>query len=69
MKGRSETFYRLVNWSSNLTMPDDSLLEVSQAKIIGGGSNINGGTALQSVQNDSKEWVELGSNTWDYNSV
>jgi choline dehydrogenase len=50
-------------------MPDGSLMEVPQAKIMGGGSSINGGTALRCAQNDSKEWVELGSDRWDYDSV
>lgn len=54
-EGRSESFGSLINWSPKVTMPDGSLLEVPQAKIIGGGSSINGGTALRSVQNDSKE--------------
>ncbi len=69
MEGRSETFYRLINWSPNVTVPDGSLIGVPQAKIIGGGSSVNGGTALRSVQNDSKEWVELVGDAWGYDSV
>ncbi len=69
MEGQPETFGSLINWSPNVTMPDGSLMEVPQAKIMGGGSSINGGTAFRSVQNDSKEWVELGSDTWGYDSM
>ena len=36
---------------------------------MGGGSSINGGTALRGTLADSKEWVALGNEAWDFDSV
>jgi choline dehydrogenase len=36
---------------------------------MGGGSSINGGTALRSTAKDSTEWIELGNHAWDFGSV
>ncbi|PVH71880.1 GMC oxidoreductase [Cadophora sp. DSE1049] len=44
-------------------------MRVPQAKLVGGGSSINGGTALRNTKNDSREWIELGNDAWDFASV
>src|SRR5277367_6197220 len=36
---------------------------------MGGGSSINGGTALRSTRTDSDEWVAMGNDAWNFDSV
>ncbi|KAG4418109.1 hypothetical protein IFR04_008770 [Cadophora malorum] len=72
MQGQSEFFDPKIDWNLQVHMPRDGALipmRVPQAKLIGGGSSINGGTALRSTRNDSREWVELGNDAWDFASV
>ncbi|KAK3196394.1 hypothetical protein K4F52_000276 [Lecanicillium sp. MT-2017a] len=69
MKGQSETFDPDIDWNLVVDLPDSQLMVVPQAKIVGGGSSINGGTALRNTEADCKEWVQLGNETWDYKSV
>jgi hypothetical protein len=40
-----------------------------QAKLMGGGSSINGGTALGGTQADSDEWVAMGNDALVYRSL
>jgi len=44
-------------------------MDVPQARVVGGGSSINGGIALRSTMADSREWVDLGNDAWDFDSV
>ncbi|EME42994.1 hypothetical protein DOTSEDRAFT_63303 [Dothistroma septosporum NZE10] len=44
-------------------------MHVAQAKIVGGGSGINGGTALRNTVRDCEEWVRLGNDAWGWESV
>lgn len=37
--------------------------------MVGGGSAINGGTALRNTVADAQEWVELGNSSWDFDSL
>lgn len=69
MKGQSEAFDPEIDWNVVVTIPGGQTMTVPQAKIMGGGSSINGGTALRNTAADCKEWVELGNNTWDFESV
>lgn len=69
MKGQAESFDPALDWNIDVTLPTGELIEVPQAKIVGGGSSINGGTALRSTVVDAKEWVELGNDAWDFGSV
>ena len=43
------------NCNLNVEMSDSSSMPVPQAKLMGGGSSINGGTALGSTRADSDE--------------
>jgi choline dehydrogenase len=52
-----------------MEMPDSSSMAVPQAKLMGGGSSINGGTALRSTRVDSDEWVEMGNDAGDFDCV
>ena len=44
-------------------------MTILQAKLMGGGSSINGGTALRSTRADSDEWMAMGNDAWDFGSV
>jgi choline dehydrogenase len=69
MKGQSKIFDDRVDWNLLVDLPDGGSFTVPQAKIVGGGSSINGGTALRNTRNDCQEWVSLGNEAWDYQSV
>lgn len=69
MKGQSETFDPQIDWNLVVDLPNSQPMVVPQAKIMGGGSSINGGTALRNTETDCKEWVQLGNEAWDYASV
>ena len=67
--GQTEVYDPTIDWKLNVAMPDGSTMAVPQAKLMGGGSSINGGTALRSTTNDSREWVEHGNAAWLYGEV
>ena len=69
MKGQSKVYDPRMDWNLSVELPGLETMVVPQAKVMGGGSSINGGTALRSTVNDSKEWVELGNYAWDFESV
>ena len=69
MKGQSELFDPRIDWSVPVTVFGGEVTNIPQAKILGGGSSINGGTALRNTQMDSDEWVALGNKAWDFQSV
>ena len=69
MKGQSEAYDERIDWNVQVELGDGKLMHVPQAKLMGGGSSINGGTALRNTPNDSKEWEELGNDAWDFQSV
>ena len=69
MKGQSEIYDPRIDWNVSVQLPDGGSMIVPQAKIMGGGSSINGGTALRSTLADSREWVEHGNDAWDFDSV
>ncbi|KAG4432655.1 hypothetical protein IFR05_011858 [Cadophora sp. M221] len=74
MRGQSEFFDPKIDWDLQVHMPGylqgaSTTMRVPQAKLLGGGSSINGGTALRNTQNDSREWVEMGNDAWDFESV
>jgi choline dehydrogenase-like flavoprotein len=52
-----------------MEIPDSSSMVVPQAKLMGGGSSINGGTALRSTWVDSDEWVAMGNDAGDFDCV
>jgi choline dehydrogenase len=69
MKGQSELFDPQVDWNIVVDVPGGQSMIVPQAKIMGGGSSINGGTALRNTEADCREWVDLGNHAWDFDSV
>ncbi|RAO74292.1 uncharacterized protein BHQ10_010304 [Talaromyces amestolkiae] len=69
MKGQSEVFDPRLDWNLVVDIPGGRSMLVPQGKVMGGGSSINGGTALRSTSADSTEWVELGNDRWDFESV
>ena len=69
MKGQSSVFDQNIDWNLTIEFPGGQSMVVPQAKIMGGGSSINGGTALRNTEHDSNEWVRLGNDHWDYASV
>ncbi|KAK3717722.1 hypothetical protein LTR37_005493 [Vermiconidia calcicola] len=70
MKGQSEVFEDAIDWDVRVELPDDgAYMNVAQAKLVGGGSSINGGTALRNTVEDCMEWVKLGNHAWGWDSV
>ncbi|KAK4684199.1 hypothetical protein P7C73_g5998, partial [Tremellales sp. Uapishka_1] len=69
MKGQSEVFDDEIDWSVSVEVPGAEPMVIPQAKLVGGGSSINGGTALRHTYADSKEWIELGNDAWDFEST
>ena len=69
MKGQAELFDDRIDWNVRVELPDGGRMNVAQAKVVGGGSSINGGTALRNTIGDCKEWVELGNDAWAWSSV
>ena len=65
MKGQSEVFDPRIDWQVAVDLPDGQSMQVPQAKIVGGGSSINGGTALRHTTADAMEWERLGNDAWD----
>jgi choline dehydrogenase len=69
MKGQSEVFDDRIDWNVNVELPQAGHMRVAQAKIVGGGSSINGGTALRNSVTDCEEWVKLGNDAWGWSNV
>ena len=69
MRGQSEIYDPTIDWNVEVEVSTTTSMHVPQAKLIGGGSGINGGTALRSTVKDSREWVALGNSAWDFDSV
>ena len=58
---QSEIYDTKYDWNLNVEMPDSSSMTVPQAKLMGGGSSINGGTAMRSTHADPDGWVAMGN--------
>lgn len=69
MKGQLEIFDQQLDWNLVVNLPNSQSMVVPQAKIVGAGSSIDRGTALQNTEADCKEWVQLGNEAWNYESV
>ncbi|KAI5357915.1 putative glucose-methanol-choline oxidoreductase, FAD/NAD(P)-binding domain superfamily [Septoria linicola] len=69
MKGQSEIFNDRIDWNLRVELPGNASMHVAQAKVVGGGSSINGGTALRNAVRDCEEWTELGNDAGDWQSV
>lgn len=69
MKGQTEQHYPQIDWNVQVQLSNCAQMTVPQAKVVGGGSSINGGTALRSTPADSAEWVALGNPAWSFDEV
>ncbi|KPI35997.1 5-(hydroxymethyl)furfural oxidase [Cyphellophora attinorum] len=69
MKGQSELFDPALDWNIDVSIPGGQSMQIPQAKVVGGGSSINGGTALRNTVADSEEWVRMGNDRWNFRSV
>lgn len=69
MKGQTELFDPAIDWNVVVDIPGGQSMVVPQAKIMGGGSSINGGIALRNTAADCREWVDLGNDSWDFDTV
>ncbi|CAL5871555.1 uncharacterized protein PFLUO_LOCUS5808 [Penicillium psychrofluorescens] len=68
MTGQSEIFDPRIDWNLEVDIDCGGRMIVPQAKVMGGGSSINGGTFLRNTASDAREWVNLGNDGWDFNS-
>lgn len=68
MAGQSAIFDPKIDWNLEVDVPGGGQMIVPQAKVMGGGSSINGGTFLRHTEADSREWVALGNDGWDFDS-
>lgn len=69
MQGQSDLFEPSIDWDVEVALADGGSMRVPQARVVGGGSSINGGIALRNTLADSREWVELGNDAWNFDSV
>jgi 5-(hydroxymethyl)furfural/furfural oxidase len=60
-----------VKRGTNELLGDDARrpIRFEQARVIGGGSSINGQVALRGIPEDFERWNELGAEGWDWNGV
>lgn len=68
MAGQSEIFDPTIDWNLEVDVACDGRMIVPQAKVMGGGSTVNGGTFLRNTAADAMEWVALGNDGWDFES-
>lgn len=68
MRGQTDVFDTTIDWNVKVNIGHSSMV-VPQAKVVGGGSSINGGTALRNSRADSAEWVALGNSAWSFEDV
>lgn len=68
MKGQTDQYDPQIDWNVQVQVVD-STVTVPQAKVVGGGSSINGGTALRNTIADSKEWQSCGNHAWYFEQV
>lgn len=69
MKGQTDQYHSQIDWNVQVQVSDFASMIVPQAKVVGGGSSINGGTALRSTPADSEEWVAYGNPAWSFEEV
>lgn len=53
----------------HLSQAEREPIRYEQARVIGGGSSINGQVALRGLPKDFNRWAELGASGWDWQSV
>ncbi|MDR5700951.1 GMC family oxidoreductase [Agromyces aerolatus] len=68
MRGHSPEVDPKHDWGLTIDMAGTTIV-VPQAKLIGGGSAINGAIALRGASADYREWVEAGNPDWNFEAV
>ncbi|KAJ5620316.1 hypothetical protein N7510_004300 [Penicillium lagena] len=68
MAGQNQVFDPRIDWNLEVDVAGGGRMMVPQAKVMGGGSSINGGTFLRNTAADAREWVALGNDSWDFES-
>lgn len=69
MRGHAPEFDPDHDWGLNANGHGGAKIAVPQAKLIGGGSAINGMIALRGATADYREWSALGNTEWDWEHV
>lgn len=71
MKGQTDIFDPSIDWNVSVRMSerDHEIMTVPQAKVVGGGSSINGGTALRNTPRDAEEWQAYGNAGWSFDEM
>ncbi len=65
MRGHAPTFDPDHDWGLN-AVAGNSRIAIPQARVIGGGSAINGMISLRGATADYREWVDCGNPSWDW---
>lgn len=68
MRGHSPAVDATHDWGLTIEMNGASIV-VPQARLIGGGSAINGAISLRGATADYREWAEAGNPDWDWSNV
>lgn len=68
MRGHAPEVDPKHDWGLTIGMAGTTIV-VPQAKLIGGGSAINGAIALRGASADYREWVEAGNPEWGFEAV
>ncbi|WP_217498573.1 GMC family oxidoreductase [Leifsonia sp. C5G2] len=68
MRGHAPEVDPKHDWGLTIEMAGTTIV-VPQAKLIGGGSAINGAIALRGASADYREWAEAGNPEWDFEAV
>ncbi len=68
MRGHAPTFDPDHDWGLNVAA-GDARIAIPQAKIMGGGSAINGMISLRGATADYREWAALGNPNWSWEHV
>jgi choline dehydrogenase len=69
MRGHAPTFDAQHDWGLTAHSRGGAGISVPQARIIGGGSAINGGIALRGAHADYAEWADFGNPEWTWEKV
>jgi choline dehydrogenase len=69
MRGHAPAFDPAHDWGLTASSRGGAGISVPQARIIGGGSAINGGIALRGALADYEEWAAFGNPEWTWEKV
>lgn len=69
MRGHEPNIKHISDWNLDASMPDGAKMTVSQARLLGGGSTIDGSIAIGGSLADSQKWEALANPAWGWKSV